>query len=87
MATMVQVKEHLEVTRGPMRAWMWLQLNVAVQALPGFEYTYLRWKMWAKIGLLHQGPCKQKGELNVMYVQFFPSEPMWAVQMLGIVHV
>ncbi len=24
MATMVQVKEHLEVARGPMRAWMWL---------------------------------------------------------------
>jgi len=24
MATMVQVKEHLEATRGPMRAWMWL---------------------------------------------------------------
>jgi hypothetical protein len=24
MATMVQVKEHLEVARGLMRAWMWL---------------------------------------------------------------
>jgi phage pi2 protein 07 len=24
MATMVQVKEHLEVARGPMRVWMWL---------------------------------------------------------------
>jgi hypothetical protein len=67
-----------------------------------FEHTmYMKWLLglgllWITnfiimsigwIGLLHQGPCRQKGELNVMYVQFFPSEPMWAVQMLGIVHV
>jgi len=43
--------------------------------------------MWAKIGLLHQGLYMHKVELNVMYVQIFPSKPMWAIQMFEIVHM